>query len=171
MNSALIVIDVQEGLVQAGPYEKDRVLQTVSGLIEQARQQQVPIVFVRHADEPGGLLEPESAAWEFYRSISPEEADTVIEKTHNSAFYQTNLQEELERLGATRVVLCGLQTEYCVDATCKSAFERGFDVVVVQDGHSTLGEGPVSAEKLKELYGETIWPGRFAEVVKTLERF
>jgi nicotinamidase-related amidase len=78
-----------------------------------------------------------TAGWHIHPRVEPKPGELVIEKTASDGFYDTELQGELERLGIGRLAVCGLQTEFCVDATCRAALSRGFDVVLVADGHTT----------------------------------
>ena len=79
-----------------------------------------------------------AAGWFIHASVAPKPGDLVIEKTASDGFYQTNLQSELDRLAIERLVICGLQTEFCVDTTCRAAFSRGFEIVLAADAHTTM---------------------------------
>jgi ribosomal protein S18 acetylase RimI-like enzyme len=85
--------------------------------------------------------------WDVHPDIKPEQNDIIIEKHHADAFFETELDETLKSLGATDLVITGLQTEHCVDTTCRRAYSLGYKNVLVSDGHSTLGSGILSAEK------------------------
>jgi nicotinamidase-related amidase len=75
--------------------------------------------------------------WLIHPSVTPKPGELVIEKAASDGFYQTSLQPELDRLAVERLIICGLQTEFCVDATCRAAFSRGFEIVLAADAHTT----------------------------------
>jgi nicotinamidase-related amidase len=78
-----------------------------------------------------------AAGWRIHPGVKPEPGELVIEKTASDGFYDTSLQSELDHFGVKRLIICGLQTEFCVDATCRAALSRGFEVVLAADGHTT----------------------------------
>lgn len=139
--SALVVIDVQRVMFETPgevPFDGERVLAAIRGLIDRAREQGAPVVYVQHdagADSPfprGGDL------WQIHPLIAPEEGDPVVEKAKPDAFAGTRLADVLAELGATRLVLCGLQSDCCVDTTCRRASSEGYEVVLASDAHTTF---------------------------------
>jgi nicotinamidase-related amidase len=135
--TALLVIDVQSALVSSA-YRGADLVAVISGLLTRARAAGIPIVYLQHFDATHQPLMKGAAGWRIHEGVAPRPDEIVIEKAASDGFYQTDLQSELDRLGVERVVVCGLQTEFCVDATCRAAFSRGFEVVLAADAHSTM---------------------------------
>ena len=136
---ALLVIDVQMfGFGEDSPvYAGESLLANVRGLIARARAAGVPVIYVQHCGAAGEIDEPGAPAWEIHPAIAPAEGDPVVQKRHPDAFQETTLQAELESRHIKRFVVAGMQTEYCVDTTCRRAYSLGYDVVLAEDAHST----------------------------------
>jgi len=134
--TALLVIDVQSALIANVERGAD-VVAAIRGLIERARASGTPVVYLQHCHTTYEPMKKGAPGWLIHPQVEPKPGELVIEKTASDGFYDTNLQGELERLGATRLIVCGLQTEFCVDATCRAALSRGFGVILVSDGHTT----------------------------------
>lgn len=131
--SALLVVDVQVGVV-APAWDRDRIISNVSLAVRRARDADVPIVWVQHHDEE---LKRDSAAWHWVPELEPLAGELRIHKNHNSAFENTELLSELDRLGVARIFLAGAATNWCIRATAYGALERGFDVTLLSDAHMT----------------------------------
>lgn len=131
--TALLVIDVQVGVV-ADAWRRDEVVATIGQLVADAREQQVPVIWVRHhaADLAEG-----SDEWQIVPELTPADGEPLVEKTYGDSFAETDLADHLERLGARRLVLCGAQSDFCVNATMYGALHRGYDVVLAEDAHTT----------------------------------
>lgn len=162
--TVLLVIDVQQALVDSGPWEKARLLAVIRQLLGDFREHGRPVLYVRHDDGPGTDLALGTPGWEVAREVAPREDEKIFDKRYNSAFLHTGLEEYLREQGVERLVITGLQTEYCVDATVKSAFERGFRVVLPEGGISTFAGGGLTAEQINELFYRHIWQGRYGDV-------
>ncbi|MBM7567107.1 cysteine hydrolase family protein [Paenibacillus sacheonensis] len=149
-HTALIVIDVQnEMLDEANPvYNSAEVIRNLRSLLSKARSEGVPVIYVQHEEGPGGSLVPGSEAWEIYAEIGPEGGELIVPKTTPDAFHGTVLHEALRARGIKHVVLTGMQTEICVDTTCRRAFSLGYGVTLVTDAHSTWSLGELSAEQI-----------------------
>lgn len=132
-NTALLVIDVQNGVV-AGNYERDAVVANVASLVDKARQENVPVVWVQHSDEG---LERGSDAWRFVPELKPGEAEPLVEKNYGDSFEDTTLESVLSGLGVGRLVVTGAQTDACIRSTLHGAFARGYDALLVSDAHTT----------------------------------
>ncbi|MCJ8014900.1 cysteine hydrolase [Paenibacillus sp. KQZ6P-2] len=155
-NTAFLVIDVQVGMFpESDPvYNGDELLERIKGLIHQARIHQVPVIYVQHNEGPGEPLESHTTAWEIHPAIAPVNGEVIIQKYVPDAFHETDLQEVLAQKGIGSLVIAGIQTDICVEATCKRASELGFEVIVVKDAHSTWSQGARSAEEIIEEYNE-----------------
>ena len=134
--TALLIIDVQSALVSDADRGAD-MLAAIVGLVARTRAAGAPIIYLQHTDPNYPPLMKGAPGWQIHPGIAPGPGESVIEKAASDGFYETGLQAELDRLGVKRLVICGLQTEFCVDATCRAALSRGFDVVLAADAHST----------------------------------
>src|SRR5213595_2515488 len=132
-NTALLVIDVQQGVVE-GNHERDAVVANVGSLVEQARRERVPVVWVQHSDEQ---LAKGSDDWRIVPELTRRDAEPLVEKSYGDAFENTNLETVLSRLGVGRLVVVGAQTDACVRSTLHGAFARGYDASLVSDAHTT----------------------------------
>ena len=137
----LIVVDVQVGVVQDA-WETPRVVANVARAVERARDQGIPVIWVQHASED---LPHGSPQWQWVSELVPAANETLIHKKFNSSFEQTKLEDELARVGATHITLAGAMTNWCIRATAYAALERGYDLTLVKDVHTTanvdLGNG------------------------------
>lgn len=161
---ALIVIDMQTALVKANPYNKTAVIANITELLTTCRIRGLPVIYIQHDGGAGDELEHGSAGWELYEEIAPLPSEKVFEKQYNSAFRSTGLREHLDTIGAKNIILCGMQTEYCVDVTCKVAFEYGYKVTIPQYATTTFDNAFASGKDLSEYYENKIWNNRYAQV-------
>ncbi len=142
--TALLVIDVQGGLMD-GAWRADEVLTAISDLQRRAHNAGVPIVFLQHNHARYEPMMKGAPTWAIHPRVAPQPSELVIEKTASDGFFDTALQGALERLGVDRLVVTGMQTEFCVDATCRAALSRGFEVALAADAHTT-GDAVTPAE-------------------------
>lgn len=163
--SVLLVVDAQVG-VMSGTWDSTEVLNNIAEVIDRARSNGVPIVWIQHADEE---LIQGSPEWQIAPELSPLESEPILPKQFNSAFEQTSLDETLSDLGATHLVLAGAATNWCIRATAYGALERGYDLTLVKDAHTTedmdLGDGTtiLARDIVRELNVAMNWvsyPGR-----------
>ncbi len=137
-SSALLIIDVQSGLVELIPAEvKNRVLPKIEALLTKARASKIPVIYIQHDGAKGHPLETHTKGWDIHPSISPADGDRIIRKRESDSFFETDLQKELRKRGITRLVVAGGMTEYCVDTTCRRATSLGYDVTLAGDAHLT----------------------------------
>ena len=169
-NTALLVVDVQNGVV-AEAHERDAVVANVGSLVERARQEQVPVVWVQHSDDE---LERGSENWRIVPELAPGEAEPLVEKHYGDAFEDTNLERVLSGLGVGRLVVAGAQTDECVRSTLHGAFVRGYDATLVSDAHTTEDLTAWGAPPPDQVIAHTnlYWkyqsaPGRTAGTVET----
>ncbi|MDQ0088557.1 nicotinamidase-related amidase [Paenibacillus anaericanus] len=172
-NTALLVVDVQNALVQAQPFEIEKVISNIKRLITTCREHSVEVVYIQHNDEIGDELEPNTEAWEIHSEISPNANETVINKHFNSSFKDTNLKNYLDSKGIDQLIITGLQTEYCIDTTCKVAFEYGYKLIIPEKTNTTFDNGNMLAPDLYTYYNTNIFKGRFGiveDIEVTIER-
>lgn len=153
----LLVIDMQEALLQGGE-KRDLagVVGRINRLAERVRRRDGHVIFIQHDGAPGDEFEPFTPAWSLLGSIQRQPRDRVVRKTLNDAFLGTSLQSELTELGARRVLVTGWATDFCVDATVRSAAALGFEVVVVSDCHTVSARPHLSAARVIE-HHHWIW--------------
>lgn len=157
MTTALLVIDVQQ-ILCAGPYavfEADRMIDRINTVIRKVRAAGAPVVVIQHETE-GGLLEFESEAWQLAKALEVGAEDIYIRKKASDSFHQTGLDALLRARGVTDLIICGLQSEYCVDSTTRRALALGYPVTLVSDGHSTLDSKVLPAAKISAHHNETL---------------
>jgi nicotinamidase-related amidase len=147
--TTLVIIDVQLGmfLYERFPvYKENELLDNICALIEKARVAKIPIVYVQHTSGDGEALGRGKPGWILHPMITPPKGGTIVEKTTPDSFYDTELNDVLKSMGVNKLVMCGLQTEFCIDTTCRRAFSLGYETILVGDAHSTYDNGVLSAE-------------------------
>jgi nicotinamidase-related amidase len=132
--TALVVIDVQNGVV-ANAYDRDGIVSRINGLVELARSQSVPVIWVQHNDAE---LEKDSDHWQIVEELQPRPDEPVVHKSYNDSFEESMLESELAELGVGRLVVTGAQTEWCIRSTLHGAIARGYDALLVSDAHTTV---------------------------------
>lgn len=168
-NSVLLVVDVQTALIKEHLYNEEKVIENIKRLISIARDSNKEVLYVRHDDGIGEELEYGTDGWQIYNEIVPNKDEKVFEKKYNSAFFNTGLKEYLETKKIDTIILTGLQTEYCIDATLKSAFDNGYNVIIPEQTNTTFDNEYLPGEKLYEFYNYKIWNNRFAKVLSVDE--
>ena len=146
MTTALLIVDLQVGLV-GGAFREADVIAHVRDLIGLARAAKAPVFYVQHNHASFQPLMKGNPGWAIHPRLEPQPSDHRIEKTASDAFYGTELAAKLHKLGITRLVLCGMMTEYCVDATARSALSHDFDVILASDAHTT-GDSTLPAAQI-----------------------
>ncbi len=131
--AALLIVDVQVGVVSEA-WDAQRIIGNVARAVERARAQGVPVIWVQHSDDE---MKYESAAWQWVPELQPAAGELRIDKHFNSSFEETAMEDELEKLGATHIVLAGAATNWCIRATAYGALERGYDLTLIKDAHTT----------------------------------
>lgn len=168
--TALVVIDVQVSNFEgsARVFNSVDLLARISTLIAQSRAAAVLVIYVKHCGPEGAVDEPGTPGWEIDPAVSPAEDEVVILKRHPDAFQDTTLQNELTVRGVNRLVITGVQTEYCVDTTCRRAYSLGYHVTLVKDAHSTWDTQTLTAPQIIAHHNDVLgsW---FAELKETNE--
>jgi nicotinamidase-related amidase len=168
--TALLVIDVQNAVVD-GAHERDMVVANVASLVERAREQQVPVVWVQHSDDdmPKG-----TDGWRIVPELFPMGAEPIVEKCYGDSFEDTDLESVLSGLDVGRLLVVGAQTDACIRSTLHGAFTRGYDATLVSDAHTTEDQTAWGAPAPDMVIAHTnlYWkyhsaPGRTAGTVAT----
>ena len=169
-NTALLVVDVQNGVV-AGAHDRDAVVANVGSLVDKARREQVPVVWVQHSDEE---LAPGSDEWRIVPELVPGDAEPLVAKNYGDSFEDTTLETVLSGLGVGRLIVAGAQTDACIRSTLHGAFTRGYDTTLVSDAHTTGDQTEWGAPPPDQVIAHTnlYWssqtaPGRTAGTVTT----
>ena len=168
MVQALIVIDIQEGLVNESPYDVKNLIANTKAIIQYFRNQNIEVIFIRHSEDEG-LLATGSDNWQVYHELKPQENEKIFNKYYNSIFKDTELKEYLNRKNITDVTFVGMQVEFCIDTSVKVGFEYGYKITIVEDAISTFDNIHLSADQILSFYKEKIWRNRFAQLRTTKE--
>jgi nicotinamidase-related amidase len=169
-NSALLVIDVQNGVV-GGAHQRDTVVANIRSLVERARGEGVPVVWVQHSGD--GLIRG-SDEWRIVPELAPDESEPLVQKNYGDSFEATDLESVLSGLAVGRLVVVGAQTDACVRSTLHGALVRGYDATLVSDAHTTEDQTSWGAPPPEQVIAHTnlYWtyetaPGRTAGTVPT----
>jgi nicotinamidase-related amidase len=157
MPAALLIIDVQRVLCsgEQAAYDVERVIDRINLVSRKARDAGALVVVIQH-ETHGGEMDFGSDGWQLAPALRIEAADVQLRKTATDSFHRTELHELLQSRGITSLVVCGLQSEFCVDTTTRRAMALGYPVVLVSDGHSTLDNGVLSAAQISAHHNKTL---------------
>ena len=161
----LIVIDMQKALMDDELYNRDGLLKNIASIIAAARANGVEVIYVQHDAGPGTGFSVGDEAFEIADEVAPQAGEKVFVKTINSCFGNKDFTAYLEAAKDDTLMIVGLQTNFCIDATVKSAFERGYDVIVPEGAHSTFDNPYMTGETTCAYYFNEVWPGLFADCV------
>jgi nicotinamidase-related amidase len=169
-NSALLVVDVQNCVVE-GAHERDAVIANVNSLVDQARRENVSVVWVQHSDDE---IIRGSDGWRIVPELTRGDSEPLVDKNYGDAFEDTNLETVLSSLGVGRLVVAGAETDACIRSTLHGAFVRGYDVTLVSDAHTTGDKTQWGAPPPDQVIAHTnlYWnyqtaPGRAAGTAET----
>ena len=165
----LLVIDVQKALVVDDLYHRDAFLNNVVKLIKTARKHNIEVIHVQHDAGQGSGFSIGDEGFEIVEKAKPLEGERVFIKTINSAFGNKEFEQYLSQSDDKELMIVGLQTEFCVDATIKSAFERGYKVIIPNGTNSTFDNDYLDAKTTIKYYQKWIWQGVFANCVSLKE--
>ena len=169
-NTALLVVDVQNGVVE-GTHARDTVVANIDSLVGKARQEGVPVIWVQDSDDhhPKG-----SDSWRIVPELTPDDAEPLVEKNYPDSFEATTLESVLSGLAVGRLFVVGAQTDACIRSTLHGAFARGYDATLVSDAHTTEDQTEWGAPPPDKVITHTnlYWtyqtaPGRTAGTVET----
>ena len=161
----LIVIDMQKALMDDELYRYERFMRRVEAVIAAARENGVEVIYVQHDAGPGTGFSVGDEAFEITDEVKPAEGEKVFVKTINSCFGNREFTSYLETSGDRDLMIVGLQTDFCIDATVKSAFERGYNVIIPEGTNSTFDNPYMTGETSCAYYFNEVWPDLFADCV------
>jgi nicotinamidase-related amidase len=171
-NTALLVIDVQNGVV-AGTHNRDGVIANINTVVDKARAEDAPVVWVQHS---GDHLPRGSESWQYVPELVRRDSEPLVHKTYGDSFEGTDLEALLAERGVGRLIVTGAQTDACIRATLHGALVRGYDVMLVGDAHTTEDLSEYGAPPPDQVIAHTnlYWqdesaPGRSAGTVASAE--
>jgi nicotinamidase-related amidase len=158
MPTALLIIDVQQVLCSGAyaAFEVERVINRINVVSRKARVEGALVVVIQHETQGGGEMDYETDGWKLAPGLETEDSDVYLRKKATDSFHRTELQALLQARGITSLIICGLQSEFCVDTTTRRALALGYPVVLVSDGHSTLDNRVLSAAQISAHHNETL---------------
>jgi nicotinamidase-related amidase len=157
MKSALLIIDVQQGLCEGEgqAFDSQGVIARINAVAQKVRLAGLPVVFIQHESGPG-YLEYGSAAWQLAKGLQTQPGDRFVRKTTPDSFLHTDLQALLQQQGVSELIICGMHTEFCVDTTSRRALALGYPVILVEDGHTSAGNAVLSAAQVIAHHNATL---------------
>jgi nicotinamidase-related amidase len=171
-NTALLVIDVQNGVVAAA-HKRNEVLANISALLGKARAEGVPVVWVQHSDDGLPLGSPE---WRYVPELTRRDDEPLVHKHYGDSFEDTELEQVLADRGVGHLVVTGAETDACIRSTLHGGFTRGYDMTLVGNAHTTNDRNDPGMPTPEQVIAHTnlYWhyhdaPGRRATTVSTAE--
>lgn len=163
--TAVLVIDAQVNMFVPSTtvYLGDALLGMLREILTRARRAGVQVFYLQHNGQVGDPDEPGTAGWAIHPTLTPRRGESVFQKRTASAFYGTPLHQALQREGVERLVIVGLQTEFCIDTTVRHAYTLGYEVLLVENGHSTYNSKILTAPQIIAHHNDIL--GAFADVV------
>ena len=158
MSVALIIIDVQTALC-SGEYKTfdcENVIKRINLVSEKARLAGVPVILVQHESTEDELFRNGSPGWQLAESLVRAQTDILIGKKATDSFHKTELEETLRKLGVDRMVVCGMQSDFCVDTSIRRALALGYPVDLISDGHTTVDNGILTASQITAHHNQTL---------------
>ncbi len=162
----LVIIDMQQGMFSVPefvPHEGAAVIARIRSLLDQARGKKTPVFFVQHDGGPDHPLAYGTHGFDIVAELAPVAGEPVIVKRKCNMFQDTELDATLKSAGITHLVICGMQTEYCVDTGVRASVDRGYEVTLVSDGHTT-GDTPTLTAAQVIAHHNQILAGDFADI-------
>ncbi len=166
MTRALLVVDIQQALIDLEPTNKDTYLAKVDKAIAHFRERGEEVIFVQHTEDDGELLTLNSKGWQLYAGLDVRKDDKIIRKYFNSTFRRTELESYLKEKAIDQLVVCGMQVEYCINATLTVGFEKEINLTVLSDAVTTYDRDNMTGQAIMDFYNQTIW-SNFAKVIPT----
>lgn len=163
INMVLLIVDTQEMIVTKELYQYEKFVNNVKTLLSVARKNNTEVIYIRHDD--GVELTKGVEGFEIFHEFSPEQNEKIFDKHVNSAFRDTGLVEYLRSKNESKVMVAGLQTDYCMDATIKCGFEHGFEMIVPSYCNTTIDNEYLTGEQSYKYYNEKMWNGRYSRCI------
>ncbi len=161
----LLVIDIQKGITDDRLYDFNDFIENTVRIINTARENNVEVIYVQHDDGPGTGFSVGDEEFEIALQVTPMKDEKVFIKDINSCFGNKEFADYLEKVKEDTLMIVGLQTNFCIDATVKSAFERGYKVIIPKGTNSTFDNDYMDGETTYRYYNEMMWPERFANCI------
>ncbi|MFL9923948.1 cysteine hydrolase family protein [Herbaspirillum lusitanum] len=157
MSTALLIIDVQQALCSGtyATFDAARIIDNINGISEKLRAAGAPVIVVQH-ESNSGPFERDGEGWQLPAALVVKDADLRLGKQGSDAFHQTPLQTLLQSHGVSELIVCGMQSEFCVDSTVRRAMALGYPVTLVSDGHTTIANGVLSAAQISAHHNVTL---------------
>jgi nicotinamidase-related amidase len=170
MTTALVIIDMQQGMFTdvVAPHRGEEVLQRCADLLDRARSAGVPVFHVQHDGSAGDPLQKGTPGFPHHPAVAPRADEPVIVKKNISAFHGTDFDQQLKKKGIDRLVIAGMQTDFCIDSACRVAKGLGYEVVLADDAHTTFDNKVLPAERIVAHHNATL-DGAFVELAKSAD--
>lgn len=163
---ALLIVDVQVVMFSyegGSLYDGDKVLNNINMLLEKARSSDTPVYYIQHTIREDDRFGEGKTTWEIHPRIAPLETEVVVQKTTCDSFHETTLHDELQKRGIEKLIIVGMQTDLCIDTTCRRAFSMGYESILVRDAHTTFDSALLTASQIIE-HHNSILGGRFVQL-------
>lgn len=163
--TALLIIDVQVALFSCENlklHNEEKVLDHIEALLHQARKAKMPIVYIQHTEKSGDFKRGANT-WQLHPRLSPKNGEAVIEKTTWDAFHNTGLHKHLQDEGIQHLIIAGMQTEFCLDTSCRRAYSMGYRNTLIKDAHTTFDSGVLKGSQIID-HHNSVLGGRFVEL-------
>ncbi|MGG3838869.1 cysteine hydrolase family protein [Paenibacillus thiaminolyticus] len=173
MEKALLIIDMQvmpfvwKNYGGKPLYQEEKLLENTKCLINKARKRNSPVFYIMYTEPEGSPRSENQPLWQLHEQIAPAAHDHVIIKHYADSFLESELNTQLQDYGIDTLVMCGIQTEYCVDTTVKSGYSRGYKVELVKDCHSTYDSDGLTAVQIINHHNSIL--AQFAAIVHSSE--
>lgn len=151
---SLLIIDMQKGsFTDATPrFDTEGVVSRINDLASIIRKLNLPVIFVQQDGTGSGQFEKHSSEWQNLDALIVDPNDVLIDKYANDAFYKSDLQTKLIKHNINTLLITGCATDFCIEATIQSALTKEYNIIVVEDGHTTGDRPHLKAEKVIEHY-------------------
>ena len=157
MTTALLIIDVQQALCSGeyAAFEASRVIDRINLVSDRCRNAGIPVIFIQHESD-NGPLQFESEGWQLASGLHIAPSDIRVRKRTPDSYLNTDLLSILTSHGVSELIVCGLQSEFCVDTTTRRSLALGFPVTLIADGHSTVNNSVLTAAQISAHHSETL---------------
>ena len=165
----LIVMDMQKGITVDALYNYDHFIENTVNILKAARENQIEVIYVQHDNGPGSGFSQGDEAFEIADQVAPHPGEKRFVKHHGSCFGNKDFTKYLEDAGEDTLIIMGLLTNFCVNTTVQSAFERGYKVIIPEGTNSTFDNQYMTGETAYKFFNEATWADYFAKCVSVEE--